>query len=131
MIYFIFLALASFCNACMDTLQFHFHGSIFSKLPYKYIYWFNPSVSWKNKYIDRDPSKPIKKIFFGLMDRPFTDAWHTFKSLMVLFVILTCISYPDLELHIVVWLYHIALSALVWNLTFNFFYNDTLMKKNG
>jgi hypothetical protein len=49
--------------------------------------WFYKRKSWKNKYINRDVAQGRKKLF-GVLLYPvaLTDAWHLFKSLMLLFI---------------------------------------------
>lgn len=128
---FFFWIFAAICNAIMDTITYHWYKSIFNNSKFKAIWW-NPEVSWKNKYVDTDPNKPIRKIIFGLFDRPFTDAWHTFKSLMIVFITLamvflaySCIIYKPL-----IWHYFILFIIIgtIWNLIFNKFYNHELIK---
>lgn len=115
----IFFALAAICNAVMDVLTHHWDDCIFKQLK-RSRYW-NPSISWKNKYIDNDPGKPIKKICFGLFDKPFTDAWHLFKSLMVVFLALSAaFSFNQLALFVIL--------GIAWNCIFNIFYNHILVK---
>jgi hypothetical protein len=73
------LFLAGFCEGIMDTLQFHFHISRFSLSPKRY-YW-DPTVSWRNKYLNNDPLLgprfPLSTTFLVSL----TDGWHTFKLL--------------------------------------------------
>lgn len=81
----------------MDTLQFHFHRSVFSKYNPQ---WWDPAMSWLNKYeLDKD-GKPLRNHHgdykrkawrFKLFTRKFTinkpvaatDAWHLFKSIFL------------------------------------------------
>jgi hypothetical protein len=111
----LFLTLGAACNACMDKLSFHFHKSVFNKLNPNF---WDPSVSWKYaKFV------------------PFTkykiDAWHLFKSAMIVFI---CISimiafkggvYVDNSFvynKIVLFL----TMGLLWNGAFNLFFNKIL-----
>lgn len=113
----LFFLLAAACNACMDKLSFHFHKSVFNKLNPNF---WDPSVSWKYaKFV------------------PFTkykiDAWHLFKSAMIVFI---CISimiafkggvYVDNSFvynKIVLFL----TMGLLWNGSFNLFFNKILSK---
>ena len=52
MISLIFWSLAATCNAVMDVLQNHWIQSIFYKRVKSS--WWDPSVSWKNKYYEGD-----------------------------------------------------------------------------
>ena len=60
----------------MDSLQFHFDSTPFSKM--NQLYW-NPALSWKNKYKNGNPEEgekfPLSTTFFV----SFTDGWHTMK----------------------------------------------------
>lgn len=125
-----FLILAAACNACMDTLQFHYYTSVFNRSGQKdWMQWWNPEVSWKNKYIDGDPRHGKKKTIIF-----FTDAWHMFKSLMVVFLALSSYFMWQSDFHITrmpfvdFGLYLIAY-GIIWNTVFNLFYNHLLLKK--
>ena len=79
----ILLILAGFSNSIMDTVDFRFSQSIFSKLKSeKARLWWNQSQGWKNKYKDRDPDKgpafPGSTTIFVWV----TDAWHFFQMIM-------------------------------------------------
>jgi hypothetical protein len=82
----LFFILAGISEGVMDTLQFHYHNSVFSKLDNQ-LFW-NPQNSWMNKYKDGNPSMGekfwgSKTLFVGL-----TDAWHLFKLFRNLFIFL-------------------------------------------
>ena len=81
MIYYIlsvlFFALAGIGSALMDTLQFHW--STFRWKDKVNEQWWNPFLSWRNKYVDGDPKKGLKyKGWLGWMSN-FLDAWHFIK----------------------------------------------------
>jgi hypothetical protein len=98
----VLVAGAAFCNAVMDTLQFHFSTSAFhNRNP---DFW-NPAISW-NK---------AKKIFGWRLD-----AWHLFKSAMI---ILLCAAIVVHKPFIPFWI-EIIIYGVVWNAIFNFFYKD-------
>lgn len=126
----IFFILAAICNSICDTLVHHFGISVFCKLNAK---WWWPDISWKNKYIGGDPGNPERKLF-GVFSWPFSDGWHTFKSLMIVFICLSIVTFKS-PFHfdfIPYWLELILdfLSyGLWWNATFNIFYNKILIKK--
>ena len=77
------LALAAISKAIRDTLSYHFETSIFKY--YNPKFW-NPSISWKNKYKNYPEDQKAK--FFG--SKTFlvwiTDAWHLFDMLSYLFL---------------------------------------------
>jgi hypothetical protein len=74
---FLLFILSGMFEAVMDKLQFHYDLSIFKKFKNQ-LFW-DPKISWKNKYEDGDPMKGerfflSKSLFVGI-----TDAWHLFK----------------------------------------------------
>lgn len=77
---------AAVCEGVMDTLQFHYTRSVFHQFSNK-TFW-DPTISWRNKYRDGDPAAGPRfpgsiTVFVGL-----TDAWHLFKLLRNVFVCL-------------------------------------------
>jgi len=78
----ILIAIAGISNAVMDTLTYHYNVSIFSKL--KNQQWFNPNLSWENKYKngneDEGPRFWGSTTYFVWV----TDCWHFAKSVMFL-----------------------------------------------
>ena len=130
---FIFLALAAACNAVMDTSVQHYNTSIFPKFNNQK--WWDGSTSWLNKYVDRDPNKGIR-MWFWIIPYPvqLTDAFHFFKTLMIIFVCLSIMSYDNTIIQKYlndVWyscVIVIILLGSVWNLTFSLFYNHFLSK---
>jgi len=81
--------LAAMCNAIMDTLVHHFDTSIFKN---KDRMFWDPAISWRNKYVDRDSTKSIRKLWIFDYPVAFTDAWHFFKSLMIVCCCVTILS---------------------------------------
>lgn len=72
--------LASFAGlskAICDTVSFRYSKSIFTKKP---IFW-NPEISWRNKYRGNDPSNGSKFPGSTTLFVAFTDAWHLFGLL--------------------------------------------------
>lgn len=134
---FIFFILAAICNALMDVLQFHWQTQ---KLYFRWIdkvndqFW-NPSISWTNKYIDNDPNKPFKyKGIWGWMSN-FLDAWHLFKMIMIFCFAFSIIFFPfafrfcvfsSSLLNGILWL---AILGAFWNGSFWLFFNRIFVKK--
>lgn len=92
----VFFVLPGVFEAVMDTLQFHFHDSIFSRFNQKF---WNPSISWMNKW--KDGCKKFgPKFFLSTTLLVFTtDGWHLMKwfrnrctDLGVFFTLLTVFS---------------------------------------
>lgn len=129
--------LASICNALMDTLQFHWYKFRW-KDSVNAQFW-NPQISWKQKYIDGDPKKGRKQWCFGKLciDKPvvFTDAWHFIKMLMIVFITISTATFPLLAkgriFENVFWntLSSIVLFGLIWNLIFSIFYDKVFVKE--
>ncbi len=135
MVSYILIILAAICNSIMDITTFHYSTSIFSK--YNAQFW-NPSISWTNKYIDHDVNKGMRK-FFGLFDISvvFTDSWHLFKSLMIFALVGSVVCYTPLlgelllkdvaitnsSMYILVRLIDFIIMGTLWNLTFSLFFN--------
>lgn len=123
--------LAAICNSIMDTLAHHYPTSIFVKYDPKF---WNPKISWKNKY--KDGVKAMGPAFYlstGLLVA-FTDAWHLFKSTQIVLLAVSVIAFPYsyqfcfLE---IVWLNQLAwllLYGIAWNVPFSFMYNRVLKK---
>lgn len=134
MISLLLVALAAICNAVMDVISFHYKQSIFTKFNPQ---WWNPAISWKNKYVDYSKfaeytgkvSKLEKRIFilnlFSIKYPTFlTDAWHFFKSLMIVLLGFAIVLYnPIINIYV-----DIILVGIVWNLIFNVFYNKIFKK---
>ena len=120
---YILVALAAICNSIMDITSFHYDESIFSKFNPQY---WNPQISWKNKYIDGDVTKGMRKIFFGLFDYPtfLTDSWHCFKSLLIFLMVGAIVLYKPL---FNIWI-DFVLIGCVWNVFFNSFFNHFFKK---
>jgi hypothetical protein len=123
MISFILVMLASICNAVMDVITFHYDFSVFKK--YNAVYW-NPAISWKNKYVDWDNHNRLRRRFlFHLFAVPaaFTDAWHFFKSSMIVLLVLAIVLYePFFGIA-----YDFVGMGLLWNIGFLLFYKRIFM----
>lgn len=77
---------AAISKSIRDTLSYHFETSAFRYLNPKF---WNPAISWKNKYKNYPEDQRAK--FFG--SKTFlvwvTDAWHLFDMLSYLFLAIT------------------------------------------
>jgi hypothetical protein len=113
-------ALAGLFEAVMDTLQFHYSYSIFYSKRNR-LFW-DPSISWRNKYKDGDSTEGPKfpgstTIFVGL-----TDAWHLFKLLrnLAIFIGVFLIALPCTTFW---WcLFWVVIARMVFGFSFTFFY---------
>lgn len=117
----LFIMLAAICNAIMDICKDKYYISIFNKP--QNTYWWDGSISWKNKYYDRNIIKGRNKIPIW-----FTDAWHFFKSLMIVNLAMTLCVATIFYKPVYFYVESIIVFGLVWNTTFNLFYNKILRK---
>lgn len=101
---FLFIFIAAICNSMMDNVGHHWYKSIFKRLDVKF---FNPNVSWE-----------YAKQIYGYK----VDFWHLCKSSMIIFLCLAIIYYKPLFGGLI----DFILMGLVWNGTFNLFYNHIL-----
>jgi hypothetical protein len=122
----LFVILSGVSEAIMDKIQFHWSKTIFAINPDKYkpLFW-NPKLSWKNKYKDAETLEPKFKgsttIFVFT-----TDAWHLFKFLkntsIFLALFFTSLLCKDF-LFIAVF---VALLRIIYGRAFVLFYNKLL-----
>lgn len=127
-IYILLLIIAAISNAIMDIIQFKYYESIFSKL--KNDKWWNPEISWKNKWKNGDVEQGPK--FFGSTTFLvfITDAWHFFQKILwgSLFLIISLLSYNYFNLE---WLYIIVIWIglhVIFGGVFELFWSKILKK---
>lgn len=127
MIYsYIFWIIAAALNSCMDNIRDHWYKSWFKTLNNpKY---FNPDLSYLNKYKNRDVSQGLIK--WWIFDKPIflTDFWHLCKSLMITFICLSIVLFNE-EVFQVPIVYVFLAYGFSWNFVFNLFYNHILIKQ--
>lgn len=121
----IFAILAGIAKAICDTTSFHYDVSVFTKHP---MFW-NPAISWKNKYKGNDPSNGAKfpgstTIFVAL-----TDGWHLFGlieriSLAIAFTLAGILIAKN------VWFVFLAVGCyILFAFIFHMFYTYVFVKK--
>lgn len=116
------LSLASACNAVMDICSHKFSISIFKNLTPQ---WWDAAISWKNKYINATPDLGLRKLFWRInYPVQLTDAWHLFKTIMIVLICLAIVFYKQMFN----WWVDILILGTVWNCTFSLFYNKFLIK---
>ena len=116
--------IAAICNAIMDTLsdRAHFGRSIFK---HKNLNWWLKEASWHQKHINKELGK-------WWIPEQFSDAWHTFKTIMLFSLIFAIVSFriPHQFNCTYYWLNYFAwclILGICWNVTFSLFY-ETLLK---
>lgn len=120
--------LAAVCNAVMDVLAFKYKYSIFSSRDQ---YYWNPSISWRNKYKDRKISNG--PAFFGSTTFLVftTDAWHLFQFLSNSFIVISMILIINIFYTPIWWqdiIIFILLKAM-WGMIFEWCYSSVF--RNG
>ena len=116
----LFFILAGASEGVMDTLQFHYDSSRFYNLNNK-TFW-NPQISWVNKYKNNDPKMGEKflgstTIFVGL-----TDAWHLFKLFRNLSIFTGIFFIAIIPSSIITIFIYILIIRIVFGLSFSLFY---------
>lgn len=115
--------LAAICSAIMDTLKFHYYNSIFhTKFGDNNAFW-NEDFKGAKPYII--PGTKYK-----------LNAWHLFKSSMIILMALTsCFMFlagtyiTHLPYKIIIVIGILIVYGIRWNGFFNLFYNKILVKK--
>jgi hypothetical protein len=127
------IILAAICNAIMDKLAHHYDNSIFSELNRQF---WDPKISWKNKYewngyFAAYVRKQWKLFGISFNIHPaFTDAWHLFKSSMIILLALAIVTYDGIipffgNVYITLIIDFLFIGFL-WNRVFLLFYKTIL-----
>ena len=72
------LALAALGDAARDALQFRYGSTLFANLGHPG--WWNPALSWRNKWKDGLPAHGEAFPLSSTLLVPFTDGWHALKA---------------------------------------------------
>jgi hypothetical protein len=121
----LFLVLLSgVSEGVMDKIQFHFSKSIFSNFK-NHLFW-NPALSWRNKWKNGSPIYGERFKFSSTLFVGVTDAWHMFKTLknILLFLGLLIISIKGVNLVIL-----FILARILYGVGFYGLYNLTNKKR--
>ncbi|MCE7856905.1 MAG: hypothetical protein DYG97_10225 [Ignavibacteria bacterium CHB3] len=110
----LFVLLACIMNAGMDSLRHNFYSSFAKNWNEKF---WNPEISWLNKYYYNDATKERKKIWFIVIPAAFTDGWHLLKMFMLgfLFIAMSLNVTNSLLTDFYLFLFY----QLIWNVLFN------------
>lgn len=125
----LFIIITAISKSIRDKINFHYEKSIFSN--FKNQKWWNPQISWKNKYKDCDETKGRSFIGSKTWLVFITDAWHFFESLQLFSFFVSIIlafnfSY-DLK-----WYWYILIFIflkLIYSATFELFWSKILIYK--
>jgi hypothetical protein len=98
MISLLLIILAGILNAAMDIIvsTTRYNKSVFKMLPKNWETFFDSTTSWQNKWKDGDRDKG--ELFFGSSTFLVwtTDAWHLFKTLMLLCFSVAVVTYNSM-----------------------------------
>lgn len=106
------LTIGAISKATMDILRFHFKESIFSDLN---VNWWNPRISWKNKY--KNGSITIPRFFGSTTFLVWiTDAWHLFQMIMLNCFFLSIVLYSKEFTHFVDFLIYMIYFKVIFEI---------------
>jgi hypothetical protein len=127
MISLICIILAAICNAVMDRLMIKYINLPESrKDDYYGWYSFDPLAKWKRRIWGNE--KAYNVLFYKLKIKTkwltdnCNDAWHFFKSLMIIFLALSVVFHKQQFCILIDFL----IFGFIWNVIFNTFYNKIL-----
>lgn len=120
----ILLIIAGISNAIMDVLRFRYNKSIF--LNFRNQNWWNPNISWRNKWKDGNPENGEKFWGSSRWFVRFTDAWHFFQGLMFTCFFLSIIIYIPL-FNVVI---DFIIIYVTFTTTFEIFFKKIFIKNN-
>lgn len=112
--------ISGFSEGIMDLLQFHFYSSKFKK--YNNDFW-NPLISWKNKWKDGNPLNGPKftgsSSFFVFL----TDGWHLFKMIRNILIFIGLLGLGFVIHNFYYLIFFFILSRLIYGAGFWMSYN--------
>ena len=103
--------IAVVANFIMDELRTHYERFFQKIIPTKRQDWWNPSLSWDNKYIKR--SKVLTFIFSTFLSF-LTDAWHFFKAIFLTGIALIILLLENDSLKWWQYLIELGVIGLLW-----------------
>ena len=124
----LFFIIAAVAEAIMDTLQFHYYNSIF-KLFKNELFW-NPEISWKNKYKNGNPLDGEKFLFSKTLFVGLTDGWHLFKLIRNFSLFFAIFLIFNLTYSIWLSILFSAILRIIYGVVFTLFYSYLFEKKN-
>lgn len=92
----ILITIAAILNASMDVVSIKWGKSFFNKRLSKYSQFFNPQLSWKNKWKNGDPKQGEKFPLSSTALVFLTDWWHLAKTSMILCFSLGIVLYSPI-----------------------------------
>jgi hypothetical protein len=147
----ILIGYAASCNAKMDVVTFRYNISIYTTDSEKYDdQWFNPILSWSNRNVSqwnkytsllkRYVRLPLVWFVIHVYRKawsPVLDYWHWNKTKMICSLALACsllyiagsrMDTGTTALELAIALGYYAGYGIVWNATFDYYYDRKLLK---
>ena len=115
----ILLFISALAKAIQDKLQFHFEKSVFMSV--KNPQYWNPVISWKNKYKNYDKTRGERFLGSSTIFVSLLDGWHLF-GLIRDFSVIICFTIVTLNP------YYLLIYPL-YRLVFHIFFTFVLTKK--
>jgi len=114
-------ACAGWANAVMDKLQFRYDRSLFARFNNQQ-FW-DPSISWKNKYKDYDagderPRFPLATTALVAL----TDGWHLMQTVMLTFFALSITNVSGTPTEAIL---SFLVPRIAFGLVFTFFFHKS------
>ena len=125
----ILVILASYAEAVMDKINFHFDRSVFKEKKNQ-IFW-NPQESWKNKW--KEDLKTEKFLGSSTIFVFTTDAWHLHKFIRntSLFIGLPLLYFLQFNLGLPLDLIiSVSISRFLYGIVFTYLFDSKFEKKN-
>jgi hypothetical protein len=118
--------LSAIAKAVMDVIQFKYYDSIFKE---GNSYFWNPTLSWYNKYKNLDPKQGPKFFLSTTVLVWTTDAWHLFQ---MIFLNALVVGHVILTLGVSSWwvLWSNLIAVIGFRVVFEIFYSKVFIKKN-
>lgn len=118
MISLIFIVFAGVCWAILQTLMWHPDTNILSQKNPKF---WNPNISYLNKYAKGSLIAPFQQRFFGSTTFLvwLTDGWHLVDKFFITFIMLAIVNYSPMTMFsiadfIIYYLVFTIIFELVW-----------------
>lgn len=110
----LFILLAVLFNSGMDSLRHSFTKSFAKNWD---VFFWDPTLSWLNKYVDRDREKGRRKIWFIVIPAALTDGWHLLKMFMLGFMFIA--ASLNVTGTLLTDIYLFIFYQAIWNVLFN------------
>lgn len=105
------ISIIALIQAMIETLKDKFFSSVFRNLNKQF---WNPDISWTNKYVMNNPKLGRKKLFWKInVPVQISDAFHLFKTIQI--IILAYITTNTLLMF--------CIAGLTYNLVFGILYH--------